>query len=81
MIIDLLLAKRNMGFSGGFVVKNKNLPAMQEMRFRSVCWEDPLEKEMATDFRILAGKSHGQRDLVGYNPWGCQRVGHDLTND
>ena len=44
------------------------MPAMQEMQFRSVCWEDPLEKEMATHFSILAGKSHGQRNLVGYNP-------------
>jgi len=70
-----------MGFSGGLVVKRKNLPAMQEMQFRSVCWEDPLEKETATHFSILAGKSHGQRNLVGYNPWGCQRTGHDLTND
>ena len=28
---------------------------------------------MATHFSILAGgKSHGQRSLVGYNPWGCK---------
>ena len=26
---------------------------------------------------FLPGKSHGQRNLVGYNPWGHQRVGHD----
>ena len=23
------------------------------------------------------GKSHGQRSLVGYSPWGCKRVRHD----
>ena len=23
------------------------------------------------------GKSHGQKNLVGYSPWGCKRVGHD----
>ena len=28
-------------------------------------WEDPLEKEITTHFCILAGKSHGQRILVG----------------
>ena len=28
---------------------------------------------------ILAGKSHGQRSLVGYSPWGCKRVGCKLT--
>ena len=26
-------------------------------------------------------KSHGQRSLVGYGPWGSQRVGHDLTTE
>ena len=30
----------------------------------------PLEKGMATHSSILAGKSPGQRTLVGYNPWG-----------
>ena len=28
---------------------------------------------------FLPGKSHGQRSLVGYSPWGCKRVGHDLA--
>ena len=32
----------------------KNLPAMQEIRLRSLGWEDPLEKEMATHSSILA---------------------------
>ena len=27
---------------------------------------------------LLLGKSHGQRNLVGYSPWG-HRVGHDLA--
>ena len=35
-----------------------------------------LEKVMATHFSILLGESHGQRSLVGCNPWG-RRVGHD----
>ena len=49
----------------------KNLPAMQETQVRSLGWEDPLEKEMATPSSILARKkSHGQRKLVGYSPWG-----------
>ena len=32
----------------------KNLPAMQETQVLSLCQEDPLEKEMATHFSILA---------------------------
>ena len=33
---------------------------------------------MATHSSI-AWKSHGQRSLVGYRPWGCKRIGHDLA--
>ena len=32
----------------------KSLPAMQETQVQSVGLEDPLEKEMATHFSILA---------------------------
>ena len=32
----------------------KNLPAMQETQVQSLGQEDPLEKEMATHFSILA---------------------------
>ena len=32
----------------------KNMPAMQETCVRSLGWEDPLEKEMATHSGILA---------------------------
>ena len=34
--------------------KVKNLPAMQETGVRSLGWEDPMEKEMATHSSILA---------------------------
>ena len=47
----------------------KNLSAMQETEVRSLCWEDPLEKEMATTPVFLPGESHGQKILVGYSPW------------
>ena len=44
----------------------KNVLAMQETWVRFLGQEDPLEKEMATHSRILAGKSHGQSSLVGH---------------
>ena len=47
----------------------KRLPTMRETWVRSG-WEDLLEKEMATHSSTLAGKSHGQRRLAGYSPWG-----------
>ena len=28
---------------------------------------------------FLPGKSHGQRSLAGYSPWGRKRVGHNLV--
>ena len=39
----------------------KNLPTIQETWVRSLGWEDPLEKEMATHSSILAGRAtvHG----------------------
>ena len=42
----------------------------QETQVQSPGQEDRLEVEMATDPRILAGKSHAKRSLVGYSPWG-----------
>ena len=44
----------------------KNPPAMLEVWVQSLGREEPLEKEMATHSNILAGRSHGQRRLVGY---------------
>ena len=48
----------------------KRLSTMQETRVQSLGQEDPLEKEMATHSSTIAGKSHGQKGLVGYIPWG-----------
>ena len=50
----------------------KHLPTMWETQVRSLGWEDPLEKEMATHSVLLPGKSHGQRSVVGYSPWDCK---------
>ena len=52
----------------------KNLPAMQETWVLSLGWKDPLEEGMATYSSILAWKSHGQRSLVGYSPWGHKEL-------
>ena len=57
----------------------KNLPAMQETQLRSVGWKNPPEKGMAVHFSILAWRSHGQRNLAAYSPWGHKVVRHDLV--
>ena len=50
---------------------------MWETQVQSPGQEDPQEKEMATHFRLLPGKSHEGRSLVGYSPWGLKGVEHD----
>ena len=54
----------------------KNLPAMQENWVRSLGWEDPLEKEMATHASILAWRIPWVEEPGGLQSMGSQRVGH-----
>ena len=54
--------------------KVKSLPAMQETWVRSVDWEDPLEKGMATHSSILAWRTPWAEKPVGLNPWGCRKL-------
>ena len=55
----------------------KRLPAMQETQVRSLGWEDPLEKEMATQSSILAWRIPWTEEPGGLQSTGLQRVGHD----
>ena len=55
----------------------KSPPAMRETWVRSLGWEDPLEKEMATHFSILAWRIPWTEELGGLESMGSQRVGHD----
>ena len=57
----------------------KNCLSMQETWVQSLGQEDPLGKEMQLTPVSLPGKSHEQRSLVGYSPWGHRRVRHDLV--
>ena len=47
-----------------------NLPEMRETWVQSLGREDPLEKEWLATPVLSPGKSHGQRSLAGYSPWG-----------
>ena len=55
----------------------KTPPAVQETWVQSLGREDPLEKEWLPTPVFLPGKSHGQRSLAGYSPWGHK--GSDMT--
>ena len=50
---------------------------MLETRVRSLGWEDPLEKEMASHYSILAWKIPWMEEPGGLQSMGSQRVGHD----
>ena len=39
----------------------------------------PRRRKCQPTLVFLPGKSHGQRSLVSYNPWGCKRVEHNLA--
>ena len=55
----------------------KNPPAMWETWVQSLGQEDPLEKEMATYFSILAWKIPWMEEPGRLQSMGLQRVGHD----
>ena len=55
----------------------KRLPAMWETWVRSLGWEDPLEKEMATHSSILAWRIPCTEEPDGLQSTGLQRVGQD----
>ena len=48
----------------------KNLPAVQETGVQFLGWEDPLEEEMATHFRVLAWKIPWAEEPGRLQPWG-----------
>ena len=55
----------------------KHLPAMCETQVRSLGWEDPLEKEMASHSSILAWKIPWTEEPGGLQSVGLLRVRHD----
>ena len=63
------------------VQRVKNLPPMQETPVQSPGREDPLEKEMATRFSILAWRIPWTEEPGGLQSVGSQRVSPDwVTN-
>ena len=55
----------------------KRLSTMPETWVRSLGWEDPLEKEMATYSSILAWKIPWTEEPDRLQSMGSQRAGHD----
>ena len=61
---------KGLSFSGGLVVKN--LPAMRCRSHGFDHWvrKIPWRRKWQPTPVFMPGKSHGQRSLVGYSPWG-----------
>ena len=55
----------------------KSLPAVWDTQIQSLSWEDPLEKEMATHFSILAWRIPWTEEPGRLQSMGSQRVGHN----
>ena len=55
----------------------KRLPAMKETWVRSLGREDPLEKEIATHYSVLAWRIPWAEEPGGLQSTGSQRVRHD----
>ena len=52
----------------------KNLPAMQETQAHPWVGKVPWRRKWQPTPVFLLGKSHGQRSLVSYNPWGHKEL-------
>ena len=59
----------------------QNLPTMQETRVRSLGWEDPLEKGMATHSSVPAWRSPWTEKPGRLQSVGLQRVGYSLATE
>ena len=67
-----------MGSPGGSDCKDSACNAGDQVR--SLGWEDPLEKEVATQSSIPAWKIPWTEKLVRLQSLGLQRIGYDLIN-
>ena len=73
IVFLLLLFGEHSCFRASLVAQSvKNLPAMQETVVPSLGWNITPGGGSGNPLQFLPGKSHRQRCLVGYSPWGCK---------
>ena len=61
---------KNLPANAGDPVDTGSIPGSGRLPWRKKWQPTPV---------FLPGKFHGQRSLVGYSPWGPERVEHDLA--
>ena len=66
----------------GWVIFHCWLPWCLQWRYWFDSWvgKDPHRRKWQPTSVFSPGKSHGQRSLAGYSPWGHKRVIHDLKD-
>ena len=64
------------GLPGGSVIKNL-LPNAGGVSSIPGSERSPWRRKWQPTALFLPGKSHGQRNLVGYSPWDCKRDRHN----
>ena len=85
--IQKILSKNN-----SQTLENDSLVFMRNQSFRNgdfwteCCWVSLLPRVAVPHLTVgpsikLPRKSHRQRSLAGYSPWGSRRVGHDLGTE
>jgi len=57
----------------------KNLLPSRRYMFNHWVGKIPWRRKWQPIPVVLPGKSHGQRSLADYSPWGLKRAGHDFT--
>ena len=60
--------------------KRISLPCRRHKRNRFNSWVGKIPGRRKPTPIFLLGKSHGQRSLVGYSPWGRKELGHDRAH-
>ena len=77
IVLGLPVLNKQVGWASLVAQTVKCLSAMQETRVQSLGWEDPLEKETAAHFSILARKIPWTAEPGRLPSMGLQRVRHD----
>ena len=64
------------GFTGGSVVKESLCQCRRHRRCRFDPWIGKIfwRRKGQSTLVFMPGKSHGQRSLAGYSPWGCKET-------
>ena len=71
----------NRGFPWGLSGKESACQCRRHGRCGFNPWVEkiPWRRKWQPTLVFLSGQSHGQRSLVGYSPWNCKSIGHNLV--